>query len=460
MRRIAMAAWGSRLAAVLLTAGGIAPSPAFASEHFTLSATPLVALFDAPVQIRVEALAAGEPVTIEASARIDGTDYRSWAFFRANPQGLLDVSATAPIAGTYDGTDPMGLFWSMAPVKPPAYTPPSLEPFAVTLTVYGARGTQSLRLTRERVSPDVERIPLEKQPIVGTLFLHPADARGVVIVLGGSEGGMDENRAAIIASHGFDTLSLAYFGAPTLPRELANIPLEYVDRAVDWIRAQSALATLPILLEGDSKGSELALLAASRNSAIGGVVAFAPASEIFEGFSTKQGAQRASWTLDAAPLPFSNNPVPASVKAAIQAERAAKRPVSFRDQYLAIATPPALGSTIHVEHIRGPLLLIAGADDQLWPSDIFATRILGMRRSHQVTYADEALIYPNAGHQIDVPFMQTTGLAAFHEGSFTLALGGTARGYARADAAMWSEVIAFLNRACKQSATLVRPGKV
>jgi dienelactone hydrolase len=455
-----MAAWGIRLAAVLLTAGYAAPSPVFASAHFELTATPLMALFDAPVQIHVAALAAGEPVTIEASARIDGTDYRSWAYYRANAHGLLDVSTTAPISGTYDGADPMGLFWSMSPVKPAAYMPASLKPFAVTLTAYGAHGAQSLTLTRERVSPDVERIPLEKQPVAGTLFLHRADARGVVIVLGGSEGGMDENRAAIIASHGFDTLSLAYFGAPTLPQDLANIPLEYVDHAVDWIRAQSALATLPVLLEGDSKGSELALLVAARNPAIRGVVAFAPASEIFEGFSTRQGAQRASWTLDGAPLPFSNSAVPASVKATIKAERAGKRPVSFRDQYLAKATPPALGSTIHVEHIRGPLLLIAGADDQLWPSDIFATRILGIRRSHQVTYADEALIYPDAGHQIDVPFMPTTGLSAFDEGSFTLALGGTPRGYAHADAAMWSEVIAFLNRACEQSATLVHPGKV
>ncbi len=211
---------------------------------------------------------------------------------------------------------------------------------------------------------------------------------------------------------------------------------------------QPALARLPILLEGDSKGAELALLEASHNPSVCAVVSLAPSSEVFEGFSSPNGAQRASWSLGDKPVPYANNPVPASVKAAIREERKHGRPVSYRDQYLAIATPPHAESTIPVQRIHGPILLIAGLDDQLWPSDVFTMRIIEARRADATPYADKGLVYAKAGHQIDVPFMPTTGLSSIIEPNFSLALGGTPEGYAQADADMWPTAVHFMQAAC------------
>ncbi|HZY96420.1 MAG TPA: acyl-CoA thioesterase/bile acid-CoA:amino acid N-acyltransferase family protein [Candidatus Cybelea sp.] len=417
------------------------------SDSPQLIVTPESALFDTPVSIRVRMATPNSPVTLEGGAAIDGRSYRSWASFRTDASGAVDLAATAPLRGTYTGVDPMGLFWSMQPIKSHGYMPASLNPIHVHLTLYTKAGSTSVLVTRTRIASDVTRVALRGEPIVGTLFLpKKSRVRGAVIVLGGSEGGVDENRAAIIASHGFDTLALAYFGMNGLPSELANIPLEYVERGIAWVHERPETHDLPLFLEGDSKGAELALLVAARDPLVRGVVAFAPSGSVFEGFSTKQGVQRASWTISGAPVPFANNPVPPDVKAKIRADRVAKRPVSFREQYQALATPASPESTIAVEKIAGPLLLVAGADDQLWPSDVFARRIIAARKANGVKFRDQLLVFPGAGHEIDAPYMPTSDLAVFDEGNFRLALGGTAAGYARADARMWPKVLAFLDR--------------
>src|SRR5699024_11289262 len=60
--------------------------------------------------------------------------------------------------------------------------------------------------------------------------LHPdCGPLPTIVVLGGSEGGLSESSAALLASHGFNTFALAYFGIEDLPKELVNIPLDYIE---------------------------------------------------------------------------------------------------------------------------------------------------------------------------------------------------------------------------------------
>ena len=54
--------------------------------------------------------------------------------------------------------------------------------------------------------------------MVGWLYIPPGRARRhVIIVLGGSGGGYDLDKAGLLSRHGFATLALAYFGVPPLP---------------------------------------------------------------------------------------------------------------------------------------------------------------------------------------------------------------------------------------------------
>jgi dienelactone hydrolase len=85
------------------------------------------------------------------------------------------------------------------------------------------------RITFLKRAPGVSMTDFRDGVVVGT-FYTPYGKRVLpaVIVLGGSEGGTMRDRAALLASHGYAALALAYFGAPGLPQELDRIPVETV----------------------------------------------------------------------------------------------------------------------------------------------------------------------------------------------------------------------------------------
>jgi len=85
----------------------------------------------------------------------------------------------------------------------------------------------------------VTRHIVREAGIVGGLFLPPGDGpRPAVMVVSGGGGGIPELRAAILASHGYAALALGYFAVEGLPRGLVNIPLEYFENAIRWMRSQ------------------------------------------------------------------------------------------------------------------------------------------------------------------------------------------------------------------------------
>jgi BAAT / Acyl-CoA thioester hydrolase C terminal len=60
-------------------------------------------------------------------------------------------------------------------------------------------------------------------------------------------------------------------------------------------------------------------------------------------------------------------------------------------------------AVIPVERIAGPLLLVAGTDDQLWPSDRYVGLAIARRHQHAVPYTDVSLEYTGAIHFIGAP---------------------------------------------------------
>ena len=145
------------------------------------------------------------------------------------------------------------------------------------------------------------------QPFVGEFYVPAKGApRLGVLVLGGSEGG-EPGGAKLLASHGYAALSLAYFKAPGLPDTLELIPLEYCDRAIAWLEANPSVPRGGIVIEGSSKGAELALLLAARHPDVVGVIATSPSAVVWQGISKSfwpKPVPRSSWTVQAQPLPF------------------------------------------------------------------------------------------------------------------------------------------------------------
>ena len=95
-------------------------------------------------------------------------------------------------------------------------------------------------------------------------ILYPGNGRKdkVLIVMSGSNGGMKLTRQAaeFYQKNGFPALALALFKTKQTPKDLSRVPVEYVENAIAWLKKQGYER---IGIDGMSKGSEMALVAAS-----------------------------------------------------------------------------------------------------------------------------------------------------------------------------------------------------
>ncbi|MGW4562317.1 acyl-CoA thioesterase/BAAT N-terminal domain-containing protein [Streptomyces sp. NPDC004561] len=367
-----------------------------------------ITLADQAVHLRISDLEPHDEITVgSAATAYDGKVWHGRATFTADDHGLVDLSRTRPVSGTYNTVDGMGLFWSM---RPPADDPnsdyflpryPESSPsYAVQITVT-AHGRQlaSRTLTREWAAKGVSSrtLTLAHDKVVGEMFLpRPGTPRRpAVLAFGGSEGGVSMKwEAALLASHGYPTLALGYFGERGLPATLRNIPLEYFATAARLLAAQPGVDAAHVIAMGYSRGSEPALLLAQDYpDLIHGVVVYSPSSNVNPG---NPGGD--AWTKEGHPI---------------------------------------LQSNIPLDHLSGPLLAIAGSDDSLWPSPIYVKAITGELHAVHHRYPYQALVYPGAGHGVGTfPFLA--------EGTDAPSEGGSRVGNAVAKEQGWPKVLALL----------------
>ncbi len=324
----------------------------------------------------------------------------------------------------------MALISAMTP--PPgvadSFEPPAFpEPMEVTITAVGDGRSARAVVIRRPIAVNVRVRTVHGQGIEG-LWFEPTGraARRGVVMLGGSEGGHLVRAPALVASHGFEVLSLDYFGGGVLPASLVGVPIETVSRGVDWLSRRGGVAPGGIFVEGESRGGELAILAALHLPLVRGVVAVVPTPIVFAGLRFGQGPVDASpWTFGGKPLPY------------ITFDTWRRYQATHDASLIAPATLP-------LERLRVPLMIVAGQDDKLALSD--ATSRLAIEKARGGGAGVTFLSYPAAGHNIDAPFSPTTNLSSAATPYGVLEFGGTAEGYARADAQSWPQILGFLGR--------------
>src|SRR5699024_8120099 len=149
---------------------------------------------DAQVTIQVNNVSPFDEVILIAKMRDNfGVDWKSHAKFKADSNGEINTATEKPLDGTYSEPDRMGLFWSMSPVSndiPKERTP--LEPLKTTFTLkQNGKVIDEACLVRHLIDPEIERLPIREDGLVGTMFLQKeASNYPTVVVLGGSEGGL------------------------------------------------------------------------------------------------------------------------------------------------------------------------------------------------------------------------------------------------------------------------------
>ncbi|MEY2570185.1 MAG: hypothetical protein QOE63_535 [Acidimicrobiaceae bacterium] len=400
-----------------------------------------------PVVWAVDAAAPGSRWTVRAEARVGESVWESSAEFVADAAGAIDPARQAPVAGSYEGVDPAGLLWSMLPRAGDYENMPgrSLAPIDVTFVL--ARdgvGVARAGCRREILGRDILRRAVDEPGLVGTLFApHDDRPHPAVIFLGGSEGGLIESFAAALAGEGFTALALAYFGMPGLPAQLSRIPLEYFGSALRWMQRQPEVDAARIAVGGASKGGEAAVLVGATFPDIAAVVGVVPSGVAFMSIGrTPLGLRRSSWSLDGRDVPF----VPARLSRPVLRQVVARSPVRLRVFYEeAMKNTAAVdAATIPVERIKGPVLLLSGQDDQMWPSSVLADIAERRLQSHRHPWPHEHVSYPDTGHALGLPFMPACTEIPHAIAGRSLTFGGTRAGTAAAAVAAWATACAFL----------------
>lgn len=81
---------------------------------------------------------------------------------------------------------------------------------------------------------------VQRDGFEGILFPGSGRKDKVLIVMSGSNGGMSLTRQAAEFYHknGFPALALALFKTRQTQPDLSHVPVEYVERAIAWLKAQ------------------------------------------------------------------------------------------------------------------------------------------------------------------------------------------------------------------------------
>lgn len=226
-----------------------------------------------------------------------------------------------------------------------------------------------------------------------------AQPRKAIIMLGGSEGGKSWSRIRrpieLLVQRGYSVLSLAYFKSKGLPSSLQEIPLEYFEKAFDWLSTQAGLVPNEYVILGGSKGSEAALLLGSRHSQVKAVIAFSPSSVVWQGIPSKRfeiGEDvKSSWSISGEGLPFL--PYPPSIN---KWDLLLLRLRRMHEDAL-LKTSRARVATIPVENIQGAILLISGERDRLWPATHMSEQIMTRLKAMEFHNHYEHIAF-NSGH--------------------------------------------------------------
>lgn len=318
---------------------------------------------------------------------------------------------------------------------------------AITVTMtYQAPPTPAARpATHGAPAPEgATREDVRADGLNGVLYRpNGASPAPLIIMLGGSEGGLQAaSRVGVgFVQHGYAVLALAYFMDEGLPQTLENIPVEYFDRALDWAKAQPGIDAKRIGVLGGSRGSEAALLLASRRTEIKAAAAFAPSGYLWQGLNfQKPWDMGPAWTVGGKALPFLKPDGKAYTP------NAPMKPMFDHALAESDAHPDA---AIQVEKINGPILLISGKADALWPSFDMSERIV--KRLHDKTFkhAVTHLSYEDAGHMVFMGDPAAASALAAKAAPGNIMLGGTGEANMTAWTDNWPKALAFFDKALK-----------
>lgn len=279
----------------------------------------------------------------------------------------------------------------------------------------------------------------------GALFANKnAKNRTAIILVGGGDWG--DYWGQEFAKANYVGLSLPYYREEGLPQLMEEIPLEYFEKAILWLKEQPEVNPDKIIVMGASRNAELSLLIASYfSNNINGVIAYSPSSVSWSNkvVPFNSDSMMPSWT-------FKNKPVPFIPMEKIKGSQYRTiETISYWKQGLSdsLALNKAL---IPAENINGPILLLSGADDEVWPSAMMSDMIENRIKKSSFNFEFENIKYASAGHLISSnpnnPSTMRQGKMVINGKSYNYNFGGTEKGDKTAQKDASTRVFRFLSK--------------
>ncbi len=404
-------------------------------------------LYHKPLGIQAYHLPAKTKVKVSLQA-VDAKNHvwNSEAFYLSDHQGMLDLTVFPSLGGSYLGVHPMGLFWSLK--SDDYHQIATNKGFDATITLSIADKTLAQQTIYRKSTRELADLKIKGQAkrdsITANYYLPKSDQkRPALIFLGGSGGNFRQERVSLYASEGFAVLDLKYFKGENLPDGIIEIPLEYVQKAHNWLRQQPEIDATKIGIVGRSRGSELALLYAAKFD-MSFVIAQVPSNVVWFGWAD----HKSSWSYQNKPFPYAEYSDEDSERIELEMK---EKGIPYHDgpKFLSAFKDTTMmkQAAIPVEEINCPILLISGKEDKVWPSTMMADKIVARLQEKDFNQEFIHLAYENAGHNFagggqgcGIPFLPA------EDYSNSSAKGGSDQGNALAAIHSWQEILQFIHR--------------
>lgn len=286
---------------------------------------------------------------------------------------------------------------------------------------------------------------IKQEGFQGTYFAHDStEHETAILIVGGGQWGYYWGEQFV--KKGKVVLSLPYTGAEGLPQLPEEIPLEYFASAIRWLGQQKAVNPDKIVVMGASKNAELALtLASVFPDLISGAIAYAPSSVSWSNTTLPYNSDeiKASWTLQGQDIPF------ISMEKIQGGEIPELNTRAYWERGLA-KEEDAERAFIPVEKIKGPVLLLSGKADKVWPSAYMADQLEARAEKYGFSYELQNIQFEDAGHLIsrnpesDSDTEIRRGEMNLDGKTYTFEFGGTQAGDNAAKKQAKAKVLAFV----------------
>ncbi len=250
---------------------------------------------------------------------------------------------------------------------------------------------------------------LEKEGFLGTFYPGTQYPDSGIILVGGSgeKRELVEERGKTLAQEGFSVLTVGYYLWKPLSKDTVRIPVDYVERAVQWLKNACPVEICRIGMTGLSLGAAYTLLAASLIPEISCVVAVSGFDFVVEGCKNMIVRQHRSYfTFHGQDIPYEEAEALSHLPKTLRAWR--KNPSYGRNAmnrfyYNECFPDRTEKSRIKVEDINGDVLLLTPGYDDTWPSDQAAPRIMTVLGAHSFAHRYEHVVYEKGSHCLAMP---------------------------------------------------------